>query len=101
MREEGKGLYGKYKVEKADGSPTDPEARYFVLRIDTDAAARSALRLYCKEIKESAPELARDLANDIIRCSRGPICSCRGGECPHWGLEEPANFALMRILGMM
>jgi len=40
------GLYGKYKIEKTDGSPIDPKALYFVLRLDTDKSARRALRAY-------------------------------------------------------
>jgi len=40
------GLYGKYRISKADGSPVDPEADYFVLRLDTDPVARRAAREY-------------------------------------------------------
>lgn len=39
-------LYNKYNVTKANGEPTDPNAQYFVLRIDTDPAARVALIQY-------------------------------------------------------
>jgi hypothetical protein len=39
-------LFGKYNVTKANGEPTDPEAQYFVLRIDTDPAALVALIQY-------------------------------------------------------
>ena len=40
------GLYGKYCISKADGSPVDPNADYFVLRLDTDPVARRAAREY-------------------------------------------------------
>jgi hypothetical protein len=40
------GLYGKYRISKADGSPVDPNADYFVLRLDTDPVARRAAREY-------------------------------------------------------
>ena len=40
------GLFNKYTVTKNDGTPTDPNAQYFVLRIDTDPAARVALIQY-------------------------------------------------------
>lgn len=53
------GLYGKYTVGKADGSPTDPDAQYFVLRLDTDPAARTAIRAYAGCCPNT--ELARDL----------------------------------------
>jgi len=39
-------LFGKYNVTKASGEPTDPNAQYFVLRIDTDPAAMMALGFY-------------------------------------------------------
>lgn len=41
-----RGLYGKYIIFKADGSEGDPEAKYFVLRVDTDKHARKALLAY-------------------------------------------------------
>jgi len=56
-----KGLYGKYKVEKSDGSPLDPKAIYFTLRIDTDPHARAAIRAYIESCRSENPELAGDL----------------------------------------
>ncbi len=58
---EPKGLYGKYRIEKADGSPVDPKAIYFTLRLDTDPHARAAIRAYMESCREENPELARDL----------------------------------------
>lgn len=58
---EEKGLYGKYKIEKTDGSPVDPKAIYFTLRLDTDPYARKAIRAYIEACREEQPELARDL----------------------------------------
>ena len=55
------GLYGKYKIEKADGSPVDPKAVYFTLRLDTDRHARAAIRAYVVSCREEQPELAMDL----------------------------------------
>jgi hypothetical protein len=56
-----KGLYGKYRIEKTDGTPTDPGAVYFTLRLDTDRHARAAIRAYMESCRGEAPELARDL----------------------------------------
>lgn len=56
-----RGLYGKYKVEKSDGSPLDPKAIYFTLRIDTDPHARAAIRAYIESCRAENPELAGDL----------------------------------------
>ena len=58
---ENKGLYGKYRIEKADGSAVDPKAIYFTLRIDTDPHARAAIRAYIESCREENPDLARDL----------------------------------------
>ena len=54
-------LFGKYKIEKTDGSQVDPNAMYFVLRIDTDPHARVALRAYARSIRASDPEFANEL----------------------------------------
>lgn len=56
-----KGLYGKYRVEKSDGSRMDPKAVYFTLRIDTDPYARAAVRAYIEACRAEQPELAGDL----------------------------------------
>lgn len=56
-----RGHYGKYIIEKVDGSPVDSEADYFVLRIDTDKNARIALSAYAEAVKESNPKLSEDL----------------------------------------
>jgi hypothetical protein len=54
-------LHNKYIVTHADDSPIDPRAQYFVLRIDTDNAARVALGAYIQEIEFTDEELAEDL----------------------------------------
>ncbi len=56
---EKKGLYGKYIIGKSDGTPIDPQANYFVLRLDTDAKARLAA-MYYAELTQNI-ELLRDL----------------------------------------
>lgn len=55
------GYYSKYTVTKRDGSPVEPEAVYFVLRVDTDPAARAALMQYAHKTPN------RDLAGDLYR----------------------------------
>jgi len=59
--EDQRGLYGKYRIEKADGSPVDPRAMYFTIRLDTDPFARAATRAYIEACREQEPDLARDL----------------------------------------
>ncbi len=54
-------LFGKYHIEKMDGSPVDPKAQYFVLRIDTDPNARVALHAYAENISRSDPLFSEEL----------------------------------------
>jgi hypothetical protein len=99
---EQRGVYGKYKIEKADGSPVDPEAVYFVLRVDTDAAARTALRAYCRAIKDTNRQLARELCELICEHADVARCGCRSvAECSHESPESYDNAILMRELGML
>ncbi len=56
-----KKLYRKFDVRKTDGTPVDPHAQYFVLRIDTDHAARVALLAYADVVEQSEPEFASQL----------------------------------------
>jgi hypothetical protein len=65
-----KGLYGKYRIEKTDGSPMDPMAMYFTLRVDTDKHARAAIRAYIESCREEQPELAGDLER-LLRVVEG------------------------------
>jgi len=58
----------KYIIQKTDGRLVDPEAEYFVLRLDRKAkdqnhvnACRKALMVYANEIEPFIPQLAKDL----------------------------------------
>jgi hypothetical protein len=62
------GLYNRYIIEKANGEKTDPNAIYFVLRVDGlgkdinhQLACRKALRVYAEEIKDHLPQLSSDI----------------------------------------
>lgn len=59
-------LFNKYIIQKSDGSPVDPEAQYFVLRIDTDQAARHAVLTYADWIRQSDPQFALALRNWVM-----------------------------------
>lgn len=54
-------LFSKYHITKNDGSPVDPNAQYFVLRIDTDSAARAAVMVYAMCIEKDDPQFAEEL----------------------------------------
>lgn len=65
------GYHARYNITKADGSPCDPEAVYFVLRIDAGGkdhhhvnACRSALRAYIDQLWDGPLD---DLACDLDR----------------------------------
>ena len=53
------GLFKKYHITKTDGSEIDPDAIYFVLRLDTDMAARAAILQYAKQCRNHV--LVRDI----------------------------------------
>ena len=67
LREEG--LFGKYLIRKADGTPLAPEAKYFVVRYDAAAidghVGRSALVYYCHQLGDDCPKLKADLMAEI------------------------------------
>ena len=65
-RLKGSGLYGKYIIRKADGSRVDPKADYFVLRLDTDPAARRAALEYSYYLMREDRELALDLQLRVV-----------------------------------
>ena len=61
---EKQGLYDKYIITKTDGSPVDPHAQYFVLRIDTDPCARLALdhsAQYLERYEVGSPQLEDEI----------------------------------------
>ena len=66
-----KGVFGKYIIQKASGRPLDPEACYFVLRLDTDHAARRAMAQYARSCRRENPRLARDIEACICELEDG------------------------------
>lgn len=66
------GLYRKYSITKANGSPCDSNAKYFVLRLDWNGsdkdhveACRMAARAYIKNAPERLQKVASELAKWI------------------------------------
>ena len=55
------GLHQKYVLAKRDGSPVDPAAVYFPLRLDSDPYARIGARAYADAVRPANPRLAADL----------------------------------------
>ncbi len=54
-----------YIIHKADGSDVDPEAIYFVLRLDADPHARAAAFAYALSVQDDNLQLACDLRDKI------------------------------------
>lgn len=62
------GLHRRYIISKADGSPIDEGAQYFVLRLDDNGkdrrhveACRAAILRYAERIQTHIPKLAEDI----------------------------------------
>ena len=63
-----KKLYHKFIIQKSNGKPIDPLAQYFVLRIDTDHAARRAMLTYADEIaKQDDPAFANQITEWVAK----------------------------------
>lgn len=60
----------KYKVIKQDGTPTDPAANYFVLRLDTDPNALMALKVYADSVESGGNRLLADDLRNILKDMR-------------------------------
>lgn len=57
------GVYGKYRVTKADGSELDGPC--FVLRYDRDEHAAAALMAYINSVRDENADLAHDLEMEL------------------------------------
>lgn len=83
--DEERGVYGKYKVTRRDGSHKKggkhEHCSYYVLDLEHDEFALPALKAYAKACKKKFPELARDLI-DILNTDYRD-CGCREAGCPH------------------
>lgn len=60
----------KYIIKKTNGSSVDPEAFYFVLRIDTDIHAQAAAMEYARSVKYQDPKLAEALMDTVMTYSK-------------------------------
>ncbi len=51
----------KYEIKKTNGNPIDPNADYFVIRLDKDPHAVEALHAYAMSVRSDNEELSHDL----------------------------------------
>lgn len=71
-------LYSKYIIIKTDGSPIDEKADYFVLRLDTDPAAREAMLKYAEIIRSKNEEFSKEIEDRVwnyMKKTRCPNCN--------------------------
>ncbi len=55
----------KYIISKTDGSEVDPDAWYFVLRVDDDPHAQKAAIAYAQSVEKDNPILAKELIEQV------------------------------------
>lgn len=60
----------KYIIKKTDGTLIDPEAWYFVLRVDTDVHAQKAAMEYAKSVRFEDPKLSEELMDTVMSYSK-------------------------------
>lgn len=69
MRDSKRGLYGKYFVERTDGSSAEGgkhhDCEYFILDLHHDKHAIAALRGYILSCRKEFPLLADDLSGKV------------------------------------
>lgn len=64
-----RGTYPKFAIKKTDGSPLDPQARYFVLNYAQDRYAWIALFVYALLCCVNRRHFARELLT-TLRCPK-------------------------------
>lgn len=87
--EENPGIKMKFVIHKADGTPCDPDATYFVLRLDREQsdsgfgwASRKAMEVFARGIENDHPALAEDIEACLRQLYYYP-CGCREAVCEH------------------
>jgi hypothetical protein len=82
MGDKTRGIYGKFKIERIDGSsaPGGKHAGcfYFTLDLDHDPHAKPALKAYAESCRADYPKLAADLDGMIEGCDFGSSRSAPG-----------------------
>jgi hypothetical protein len=65
------GIRPKYTITKTDGTPLEPDARYFVLRYDGDhdPCAHAAIRAYARAVQPINTQLADELVAELAQYS--------------------------------
>lgn len=59
------GIKNKYEIRKIDGTQVDPEAWYFVLRVDKDLHAQIATKAYAFSVERDNPILSQELLDKV------------------------------------
>ena len=59
-------LYQKYVVTRTDGREIPDQANLFVLRLDTDMAARAAMKTYAQQMEKSGEVMFAEQIYDML-----------------------------------
>jgi hypothetical protein len=90
-----RGLYGKYKVTRRDGSSRKgkkhEDCEYFVLDLEHDKHAKAAIKAYAESCEKDFPLLAKDLRK-MLRPPHNCGCRSAGHELGCVVLYEPPRF---------
>ena len=84
------GWKDKYIIFKSNGKPCDPNAVYFVLRLDEDPNARVAALAYADSVEGVNPKFAADIREKVTECEVAQptpgvcrVCGCTDRKaCP-------------------
>lgn len=90
----------KFAVQRLDGMPPDPNARYLVLRLDTDPFARKAAEIYAQSVSKNDPALAAAVRKACAATVKAgwslpaaPRCECKS-RCRPIALERDGRWSL-------
>jgi len=88
------GLRPKYNISKADGSPVEKHARYFILRYDSDPHARAAMEAYALSVSASNSELAGDIWKALREVEKRPPDCLSCAHCIRIGSDTMISCAM-------
>ena len=94
MGDPNRGLYGKFYVERTDGSSAPGKkhhgCEYFVLDLDHDKHAVAALRAYTLSCRKEYPLLADDLS-DKVAAMEARLAAAPSPSGVEEGIAAPEN----------
>ena len=78
----------RYIIQKKNGEPVDPNAWYFVLRIDKDPHARIAALAYSRSVEQDNPKFAKELQIIVGRFEEMALTASTKAAQPQKGTND-------------